>query len=82
MYDGLTLPGLVTNVTLPVKGDSRRWWQQTVQRHRGYLQAARRHGWSADEVPVCVCVSVCVCVRVFAGRTNKPSGRVRYDGMK
>lgn len=24
MYDGLTLPGLVTNVTLPVKGDSRR----------------------------------------------------------
>lgn len=77
MYDGLTLPGLVTNVTLPVKGDSRRWWQQTVQRHRGYLQAARRHGWSGDGVPVCVCVCVC--------RQNKQTlgqGQVRRNEIK
>ncbi len=34
------------------------------------------------EVVMECCVYVCVCVCVFAQRTNKPSGRVRYVGMK
>lgn len=66
-------PSLVTNVALPVKDESLWWWQQTVQRHGVYLKAECCHGWSGDGV-------LCVCV--FAQRTNKASGRVRYVEMK